>query len=278
MSPVDAAIERYRDGASLIEAAATVGRSAPWLYQKIRARGECCRPRGRPEGATAKTLKRAQAMALLYSQGRTLQEIGDWFSCTREYVRQVLAKHTTVTAKTGGRARRSAIQQERRQALRDGRCIAQHGCTWATMQEFRALGNKLMTEGVSRDRTPLGAFTRQKASARRRGIVWKLTFWHWWTIWQESGRWSERGRGQGYVMCRRDDEGAYEASNVYIATAIENNSNVKHKKSGLPTGVHEKNGKFYARRCLNGKTRCLGTFADPGSAYAAYLAAGEKAA
>lgn len=59
------------------------------------------------------------------------------------------------------------------------------------------------------------------ATARECDITSATVFryvWEWWTIWQMSGRWEERGRGHGYMMCRKGDVGPYALGNVVIAT------------------------------------------------------------
>jgi hypothetical protein len=54
-------------------------------------------------------------------------------------------------------------------------------------------------------------FKGQAQNARRRGKTWA-----------DSGKWSERGQGHGYAMCRKGDVGPYAPENVYIATAVQN--------------------------------------------------------
>ena len=50
----------------------------------------------------------------------------------------------------------------------------------------------------------------QKAKAKCRGIEFTLTFEEWWDIWQQSGKWAERGIRKGqYVMSRNADIGGY---------------------------------------------------------------------
>jgi len=50
-----------------------------------------------------------------------------------------------------------------------------------------------------------------------------LTFEQWLTIWNNSGKLSERGRGSSkFCMCRVNDIGAYEVENVFIGTGREN--------------------------------------------------------
>jgi hypothetical protein len=54
-------------------------------------------------------------------------------------------------------------------------------------------------------------------------IEFKLTFDEWWDIWQQSGKWSDRGRNKGkYQMCRNNDIGHYEVGNVTIQTRESN--------------------------------------------------------
>lgn len=70
-------------------------------------------------------------------------------------------------------------------------------------------------------RTPRGKFNSQKMKSIARGIPWELTFDEWWKIWQDSGKWEERGSGK-YMMCRTRDEGPYAIGNVRIDDATGN--------------------------------------------------------
>lgn len=71
-------------------------------------------------------------------------------------------------------------------------------------------------------RSPAMRFYDQKKAADKRGIEWELTFPQWLSIWQGSGKFEQRGRGNGYVMGRNGDVGPYAAGNVYICTAGQN--------------------------------------------------------
>jgi len=77
------------------------------------------------------------------------------------------------------------------------------------------------------------AFLRQRWRATHtRGLEWKLTFEEWWSIWEASGRWEQRGRTKDkYVMSRKNDCGAYEVGNVFIQLA---GDNVSQARSGKP--------------------------------------------
>ena len=71
----------------------------------------------------------------------------------------------------------------------------------------------------------LEAFRKQKKQAEYRGIDFKLEYWEWLQIWQDSGHLEERGCRKGqWVMSRYKDKGAYETGNVRIVRAETNNS------------------------------------------------------
>lgn len=68
-----------------------------------------------------------------------------------------------------------------------------------------------------------GRFMRQQANAKARGIDWELTFEDWWKIWDESGKWDQRGReADSYCMSRRQDIGPYSKDNVVIKRVADN--------------------------------------------------------
>lgn len=123
--------------------------------------------------------------------------------------------------------------------------------------------------------SPRRAFNEQRRCAHRRGIAWEFTFEGWCSVWEMSGHWNERGRGQGYVMCRKGDVGPYSAENVFIAPSRVNASEHPSRKKNLPIGVFTKPGRktFQARRKLGGKRVELGTYPTAEKAHAAYLAA-----
>lgn len=70
---------------------------------------------------------------------------------------------------------------------------------------------------------PLHKFRSQVGGAARRGVPWRMTFPEWWRIWQQCGKYEERGRNRGqYSMQRRNDSGGYADGNVEINEVRQN--------------------------------------------------------
>jgi len=166
---------------------------------------------GRQAGA------RELAMKSRYENGETLQAIAVDYGVTRERVRQLLTKHFGFTAKDGGSRKRSEKRAEARRTRLDARCLERFGHDHAAHMELRELGR-----GLPWNLSPIGVYVNQRRNARRRGIGWQFTLASWWRVWNESGKWPERGRGRGYCMCRYYDQGPYSPDNCYIATGVEN--------------------------------------------------------
>jgi transposase len=136
---------------------------------------------------------RADEMAVLYRDGHTLEEIGQRYGLTRERVRQLLTKYHGISRRDGGNKVRSVRRLVEHDAKRDQRYLAKYGCTFAQWQGL-----------IREPRNPTRAYIEQRRNAHTRNIGWELTLWQWWTAWQESGHWHERGRGQhGYMMSRK---------------------------------------------------------------------------
>lgn len=198
--------------------------------------------RGRPRGEVGvKDVERANAMVAMFRAGRTLQDIGDLYSVSRERVRQVIKKHGGITGVDGGQAKKSAEAQSERKAAKEAACREKYGCSLKELAFIRKLGREHRANGGSWYTTPMGAFVNQRNNAKARGIEWGLKLWDWWTIWQESGRWDQRGRsGDAYVMCRFADHGPYARGNVYIATLRHNSTLQPNNPYRLSHPDHEK--------------------------------------
>lgn len=225
--------------------------------------------------------KRAEVMLALYRDGYTLAQIGQQFGVTRERVRQLMTKHFGTSQEDGGQHAKALRKASRRAADREARYFKKYGCSYEQWMELRRIGQQMIASGKGLYQTPLRAWSNQRNNAIRRGIGWELNVWQWWTVWQQSGHWEHRGRGQGYVMCRKGDDGPYAIGNVFIASAAQNSheGQRKHRPSDLPVGVRRnKSGTFTAHRSFGGKLRRLGTFQTPELAYAAYLMAAPQQA
>jgi hypothetical protein len=218
---------------------------------------------------------------------------------SRERVRQIITKWHGLRADDGGQSAKARMKRARHEAKREAACLRQKGCSTAEYRGLQAIGRGPNGPG------PVLAFTRQRSTARARGIEWNLTLWDWWLIWQDSGKWAERGRaGDAYVMCRFKDEGAYAIGNVYIATLRHNStvqpnnrnrkghpdfevsrkrmrengqkrasrgSSYKPVNPGLPVGVTKHKGRYIAQCRVNGANKYLGSFGSPEDAHSAYL-------
>lgn len=253
--------------------------------------------------------ERENAMAAMYRSGKTLAQIGALHGVSRERVRQLLTKFFGITRPDGGQSAAVERRRQRDKARKDARCLEKHGCLFDEYQEFLRLGKEMRSQGMGLHKTPIGAFRSQRNNAIHRGIEWNLKFWDWWQVWHQSGKWEERGRAKdAYVMCRFKDDGAYEASNVYIATLYHNSSfqpnnpyrvghpdhdkvMVKHRKAlsdaqlnrrgdsrkrkykDLPVGVTRKKGRLISQIAVYGKNKYLGSFETVEQARSAYLEA-----
>lgn len=157
------------------------------------------------------------------------------------------------------------------------RMLSKYGCSAEFWLQMRDIGIAMVAGGASGDVTPLRAYLHQKhAALNRRKISWKMTLPEWWGIWDSSGKWGQRGKGRGYMMCRVGDVGAYEVGNVYIGEGAHNLSQAA-KKLDLPIGVsrttRSRHKPFRAYCNVGGRQIHLGTFASASEAEAAYLAA-----
>lgn len=207
---------------------------------------------------------RVQQMAALYRSGKTLNEIGQQYGVTRERVRQLLTKFYGIRAPDGGMHKTAEVKRGKFEARRNAKSLKRWGCNFDQYVSLRDM------------RKPTRAYASQRQNAAKRSIGWELNLWQWWSIWQQSGKWAQRGRGQGYMMCRKGDLGPYAIDNVFIATGCENSSNQARKKSGLPIGVRKNKrcAGYTAFRQINGKHLRLGSHPTPELAHAAYLMAG----
>lgn len=166
---------------------------------------------------------RIECMANLYKTGHTLQQIGEEYGITRERVRQLIKKAGVAWDEGGAHLRAMVNAADKyRKPKNDGFFIT-YGCP---KEEAELLnGGKCVTT----KRSPAHRYMQQRRNAKTRGIRWAITFPQWMAIWEASGHFHERGRGQGYCMARIGDTGPYAADNVEIVTMGQNISDSYYK-------------------------------------------------
>lgn len=157
----------------------------------------------------------------MYKSGKTYQYIADLYGVTKQAIGKIAANHG-ITKVDGGRHSLTQKRRQERIEQRDKLCIEKHGYTY---DEYK----KITT---AHSQPPAIAFRSQRNAAKNRGIEWNLSFREWWTIWEESGQWENRGREYGnYCMARFGDTGPYEADNVEIVTVTQNIREVRLRES-----------------------------------------------
>jgi hypothetical protein len=139
---------------------------------------------------------------------------------------------------------------------------------------IRKLENKIFRDkyGKSKDKHSIRhKFNEHRANSAKRGIEFTLSIEEWWSIWNESGHWNDRGIGDPtkYVMARHNDSGAYSVGNVYITLCGENTKDGFKFRSEKIKGfyVEKATQKFYSRF----RAKRLGTFETAEEARQAYL-------
>lgn len=66
-------------------------------------------------------------------------------------------------------------------------------------------------------------YLQQRAQARMRKVPFTITLDEWIKVWEDSGKWEQRGRRKDqYCMSRIGDKGGYELGNVFIQLSNEN--------------------------------------------------------
>lgn len=165
----------------------------------------------------------------MFAQGMTLKQVGEEFGISRERVRQIL-KRLDIFPSDGGAAIKREIKKKELEDDRNAKSYAKYGVSYKALKELRRIG-------------ALRAYQYQKRNAKIRAIPWKLTFIQWWTIWERSGKYQERGRAkESYVMSRIKDSGGYEFGNVCIKTLQENSREAvkvwKGREKQIPKGVY----------------------------------------
>lgn len=153
-----------------------------------------------------------------YASGVTLIQIADDYGVSREGIRRIIKK---VDRSKIGSSRKILAEMSRLklEKAENDRAIKMWGMRKDELREHTASWGALSVIG-----SPLQRFVAQRKNARSRGITWELTFVDWWQIWQESGKWQQRGcHMDDFVMARHGDlDTPYSKDTVYICTSLKN--------------------------------------------------------
>lgn len=148
----------------------------------------------------------------LYKSERTMEEIGELFSVSKQRIYQLL-KRAGINGSAGGAFIRHRRRIESYTAGVNARCLARWGVTSIERKKIIQQYGYL----------PFLRYKAHRGNAAYRGIKFRLTFKQWWSIWTASKQWEARGRNRlNYVMTRKLDKGDYAIGNVEIKTASEN--------------------------------------------------------
>lgn len=217
--------DMYASGMTQSAVGAEFGVTQSCIRQILIALGVEMRPGGNKSNNHIRVVPADQhrVMAEMYKAGSPLSEVGAKYGVTRERARQIVAKFG-LSKFDGGSAIRSLKKiSSKASTLRaksermEARCRAAWGMS---LDDYHA---HVAEYGSSRKAlSPMRRYIQQRRNALGRGIEWKFTFAEWWRVWQESGKWDERGR-TGYVMARYGDGDApYSPATVYICTQQQN--------------------------------------------------------
>jgi DNA-binding CsgD family transcriptional regulator len=161
-----------------------------------------------------------------WKAGHTLQEVGDKFGCTREWIRQILNRNFGLTGMDNNAKISKAmlsVYLKNKDAMkikkirREERIYKTFGCSEEVLVYINKGKFRQNDGGVAYD------YFWQRKNARERGISWDISLPEWWQIWKESGKYPVRGKHVGeYVMSRYGDTGPYSKDNVHICLCTEN--------------------------------------------------------
>lgn len=215
-----AVIAAYRRGDGVQKIAATMGIAVATGYLILRRAGIPLRHRSPPRGLAPSQSDRNTEIALKWKSGLTLEEVAADYGITRERVRQIVRK-LGLPPDVGGQSVKNllscSIRKERRRRRdedSEAKCLERWGMSRESLNEISPYQR-------SHPNHPTRIFTSFRNNVRRTGIRFELTFPQWWRLWQESGRWDERGRGFGYWMARWDSDQPWRLDNIRIVSGSE---------------------------------------------------------
>jgi hypothetical protein len=161
-----------------------------------------------------------------WKEGRTLQEVGNKYGCTRERIRQILNRSFGLTGMDNIEKTKNsilAIYLKKKDLAIENRYSREmfiykvFGCHEEIVAHINKGKFHQKEGGVAND------YYWQRHHSSCRGIKWEISLPEWWQIWKESGKYPVRGKHLGeYVMSRYGDHGPYHKDNVHICLAVDN--------------------------------------------------------
>lgn len=193
--------ELYKSGMGMKEIAQQFGVSHQRVSQCLTQIGLDRKDRGHWASQSRNDARRKEAVAMLRT-GMTSQEIANRFGVSNTVIWKYVSE------------------------------LKENEAEYASVMDDAEKAKFLMKTGVDVGAFPSideakkawGAFIAQRGQAGHRGIEWDMTFAEWWSVWCESGHWSERGRShaQSFVMGRFSDSGPYRVGNVHVISFSQN--------------------------------------------------------
>lgn len=156
------------------------------------------------------TKKRNSLIARRFKAGWTMGELSTEFGISRQRVKQLLDKRG-VKAENGGRAVLRALNIKTKVASRERNVKRRWGITLEHWKHLRAMDQDFW-------KTPLGVYIRKRANVQRTSKrKWRLTFVDFLHLWEDSGKWDQRGRGdEFYGMSLIDPTKDWTRDNVVV--------------------------------------------------------------
>lgn len=209
-------IEEYAANTPIKDLVNTHNLTKQSIYTILKKSGEL--PKNPPRSKDELS-RRNNDIVSAYKSGTPMTELAEIYDLTRQGI-QLILKSNGLTAKSGGAAVRSKERQlkNNRDKIenRDTNCLSKWGCTYEQWKELRDVHQNFHL-------TPIARYIQHRSNVKRDNITWDISLWDWWNIWNESGKYTSRGRGKnGFCMTRKEDKGSYTKDNVYITTISEN--------------------------------------------------------
>lgn len=134
-----------------------------------------------------------------FEAGKTTTELSAKYEMTRQGVHRILKKNG-LTRANGGKSK-AVADRKAQEATIPSTLADRHGCSPEQWEQLRAMDEDYK-------KTPLSAFNTFKNNFQNlyKEVVFDMTLWEWWTLWEESGRWAQHARNpEGmWVMAQID--------------------------------------------------------------------------